>query len=181
MTMNYIKLCLITVLVFVSASVTVQAQSIPFYLNSGQFEDAFYEKLNEVDLFNDLNKENIGSPYYLSIYFADQATAGGTAAEATSVLLAASTLGIIPIVSNEDKTLRFEIWLNRRTYTTYEYTANFSDVSNMWTEGSRAAKIMDPKILKWALGIIDQLKLDIAADPKIALLKSEHQFYFQAE
>ena len=179
--MNYIKLYVVSALVCVSALISVQAENLSFFLNSSQFEDAFYEKVKEVDLFNDLSKDHVGSPYDLTIFFADQATSGGTAAEATSVLLAASTLGIIPIVSNDDKTLRFEIWVNRRTYATYEYTANFSDVSNMWTESARSAKIMDPKILEWALSMIDQLKLDIAADPQIELLKKEHQFYFPTE
>ena len=115
----------------------------------------------------------------MSIYFVNQSTSGGTAATTTSGLLAASTLGIIPIVTNEDKTLRFEIWINRISYASYEYTENFSDVGNLWTMNN--GKKMNPEVLQWALKCIEDLHQKIAQDPKIKEMLAEHAFYFGQE
>ena len=153
----------------------VLAEPLPIFSNNSGVDSALLEKIEKLPFFTDLSRSYYGSPYTLTIRIGDHSTQGGTAAELTSIILAGSTLGVVPVVSNSDVTITYEIWVNRRTYVEYGFTKNFSDVDAFWALDQTE---MDPDVLEWALTTVDEMAAMIDKDPKIAALIEKHEQYY---
>jgi hypothetical protein len=167
---------LTSILLLSLLSVNIQAREpLSIFMNSGDLPVELREKIAKVPFFANLDRNNFGSPYYFTVYISDQATSGGNAAAATSGLLAAVTLGVVPVVSNSDTVVRYEIWINRHRYANYEFSKNFGKVSNIWMEGTQ----MDKNVLAWVLTTVDELEAQINKDPLIDALYKDHDKYFK--
>ena len=141
-------------------------------IQNQQLEDS----VKQIEFFSQIDEKNNGSPVSLIITFTDKATSGGQAAGFTSALLSGSTLGILPVVTNKDITVRYEVILHRRSFTSFEYTENFTDAQNLYSAGQQ--QISD-EALAWIMTTVDKLKEEVEASPELAQLLYEYNYYYQ--
>ena len=166
-------ICALAILIFSSIS---NAQPLPIYLNTSSLDDSLLEKIQSLPFFSEMSNTIFGSPYYFSVRIGNNSTTGGTAAELTSIMLSGSTLGILPVVSNSDITVTYQLWVNRRGYVEYSYTENFSDIDSFWALDSQSG--LEPNVLEWALTTVDDLAQKLEEDPKVIALIAKHEKYF---
>jgi hypothetical protein len=93
-----------------------------------------------------------------------------------SGLLAASSLGILPVSNSGEHAIVYDLVVNGVVLTSYSYQKSFSRVFNIWSEDTTYG--LGQEGLDWALSTTDQFLHDVAGDPKIAELLAEYDYYF---
>ncbi|MFD2165624.1 hypothetical protein ACFSJY_05045 [Thalassotalea euphylliae] len=165
----------ITLLIF---SVTLQSAASPIpamkYVSNVDDEHSF-DVLKSNNAWKNLDKELHGSPFLLVAYMETQETNGGSAAVATSALFSAATLGIIPIVNNNDIVLTFRIRLNNSTVTEHIYTHNVTDANSIWAGPNRE---LNKETKEWLKKSTEKFVSDISTDDQLAEVLKEYEFYF---
>jgi hypothetical protein len=140
--------------------------------------DELFQQLHRNPRFARLSNELIGCPIELHAYPSYKLTSGGKAAGFASVILAAGTLGLLPLVTNGDLTMTYDLVVNGSVLSSYVYRKNFTRSANMYRLNT--AQGLDPAQLDWAKTTADQFLADIARDEKLAGLAAEYEFYFGA-
>lgn len=92
---------------------------------------SFEEKLNGFNAFSNLDKEAVGLPIGIRILKGHRTKADG--AQVSSVILSASTLGLIPIVSNTEFKVRYDVFVQGQTLATYTYQVDSTEIENLWS------------------------------------------------
>lgn len=136
--------------------------------------DAFVARLNQVPYLANAKDSAAGSNITLIVSVAQVPTSGGTAASTTTGLLAASTLGLIPTVENKDISVHYELRANYMTVATFDYSRNFTSVSNIFGEFGK----LPEDARKWVNDSVDTLARDIQANPRLSALQTEYVSYF---
>lgn len=163
-----------------TANAALGAESLPPMM--------YYSTLNGTELFNALkakpgltrlDKESPGSPLFLRVTHSMQPTNGGTAAGLASAMLAGGSLGLLPVVTNNDLVVTYEILVNGTPLTSHAYRENFTQAVNIYT--ANAGGGLEGAPLTWFLGTAERFAADVAKDPKIAELMAEYRYYFGAE
>ncbi|WP_372871249.1 hypothetical protein [Shewanella sp.] len=137
--------------------------------------DALFDKLKATKSLAGIDKENIGTPLRLVVSYKLQPTAGGTAAGLTSALLAGSSLGILPVVTNNDLVLSYDFRVHGKTITRMEYRENFTQAQNMYSNPQGG---LDKDAHAWILSTTEQFLKDLSANQEVATLVEEYNFYF---
>jgi len=180
--MKYLILCIITVFSLSSyadksdSETKVSPNNIPMYYVSNIPNKEFIEKLQQKPLLKGLKTKLYGSPIYFRTTIQNHDTAGGSAGTFFSAMLAGGSLGIIPIVTNKDFVLRYEIFVNGEKLFDHQFTYNVTDVKNMFT-GSNG-NTLDPELFEWASKTIEEVAPMIQKDEKVQKLINEYQYYF---
>jgi len=179
--MKMINRCALALALLLS-SLAVQAVDKPFKLPPLMFfstlDDALLDSLKQKPIFSELDKELYGSPLRIGVIHTFAATAGGSASEATSAILAAGTLGIVPIVSNNDLVVTYTISAHGKKVASFSYTQNFTQASSLYSDVTWSK--MDKNVKAWVLSTVDKFVADAGASPEVRELTSEYEFYFGA-
>lgn len=146
--LNLLKLCFLAGAAVLSMSAISQQDSASLltYEHSGKvYPPVFYvsniedksveDKLGEINAFAALDKKAIGLPIGLRILKGHRTKADGT--QFSSLMLSASTLGIIPVVSNTEFKVRYDVFVQGKSIADYEYILDSTDVNNFWTAAYR--------------------------------------------
>ncbi len=151
--------------------------AIPIYYVSNIPNEEFLAKLKEKPIFSNLKEKLYGSPIYFRTTIQNRHTSGGSAGSFFSVVLAGSTLGLLPIVTNKDFILRYEVFVNGEKLFDQQFTYNQTDVKSLYSdpEGNK----LNPEILEWAKTTIDKVTQSFEKDPKIKQLIEEYNYYFK--
>ena len=149
------------------------------YITSLIEDEKHFEKLQNSTVFGNIKKEMPGAPLRLYAIIHAQSTEGGSASEFSSGLLAATTLGIIPVVKNQDIVMTYRIRINNNTLAEYSYTKNVTDVVSMYNMNK--AQNFDKETQAWIDGTIDLLLEDIKKDRNIIEFIEEFDYYFGEE
>jgi len=143
--------------------------------------DELYARVHASAAFSRIEKDLVGSPIQLRVTHSLQPTAGGQATGVLSAIVAGTTLGLLPVVTNNNLVLTYEILVNGKTVLRYEYQRAFTRAVNMWAERSDKTYGLGEDGLKWALSTADEFVSKAAQDPALRALADEYAFYFGQE
>jgi hypothetical protein len=146
----------------------------------------FFSSLAEDELFDvfkaepgyaALDKELYGSPLKLIVTHTSRPTAGGQAAGVLSAVLSGSTLGLLPIVTNERFVVRYEVMLNGKTVASCSFERTSTRAINIWAAGDADAGLGKDG-MAWLKSTAREAAGKLASDPALAALQQEIRFYF---
>lgn len=144
---------------------------------SSVLSDELFEALKAAPALSALDKELPGSPLTLLVTHTTRTTAGGQAAGLLSAVLSGSTLGLIPVVSNEQLVVRYEVMLNNKVIATYSYDRTATRAINIWAPGDDANGLGKAGV-EWVKSTAKDVAGKLATDPALAALRNEIAFYF---
>lgn len=152
-------------------------QSLPPVLYVSTVDsDELYNRLKQAPSLENMDKESVGNPVRLLISYKFEPTAGGTAAGLTSAILAGGSLGILPMVSNDDLVLTYEFRVHNQVIASFSYRENFTQAKNMYSNAGLYS--LDGKALAWAVGTTERFLADIGKDQALLDLTEEYHYYF---
>ncbi|WP_394496830.1 hypothetical protein [Shewanella sp. ENK2] len=173
------KQVIITIFILLSFMSQLQAEEMELpalhYVSLVDSEE-FYEKLKASPLLAKLDKENIGTPIRLFITYRMENTAGGSAAGFTSAILAGGSLGILPVVTNNDFVLSYEIKVQNEVIASAEYRENFTEATNIHSD--KGLYGLDGEALTWAISTTDTFLSDMENNAELKALVEEYDYYF---
>ena len=138
--------------------------------------EELYKLVKADPRFTQLNSELIGSPVLLRVSHSFEATSGGKAAGLASAILAGSTLGLLPVVMNNDLIINYELVVNGTTLSTYTYRKNFTRSVNIYAKDETYG--LGKEGLAWAKSTVGEFLTAVRDDGKLAELVAEYEFYF---
>jgi|SRR5579862_7712485 hypothetical protein len=146
------------------------------HFNADPLGSDFYDQIQHAPQFQRLDREALGSPIELRVYHTYRINRGGATATG---LLSAATLGILPQVSSGDHTIVYEILVNGTQLASYRYTRSLTHAHNIWS-GADTTFGMGKDGVQWARSTVEVFLKDAAADPRLAALAAEFDYYFGA-
>ncbi|PMN70564.1 hypothetical protein [Enterovibrio norvegicus] len=138
-------------------------------------DDFVVDALNKDSFYQHLDKGVPGTPIRFVTYVERVQTSGGFAAETTSGLLAASTLGLVPILRNKDFKVVFRVLANGKIITEYEYVKNVTDATSLYTFQNTELSD-DLKI--WVVDVLNQTTQKLKRDKVLLDLIAEYKYYY---
>jgi hypothetical protein len=148
----------------------------PMHFVSSLAEDELYTLFKAAPGFSTLDDELYGSPLKLVVTHTSRPTAGGQAAGLLSAVISGSTLGIIPMVTNDHLVVRYEVMLNGKTVTSYSFERTATRAINIWGGGGDYG--LGKAGLEWVKSTATEAAGKLANDPAVAALQREIAFYF---
>ena len=153
----------------------------PMNFYSSVATDELLARLKAVPAFARLEKELYGSPIQVRVTHSLQPTAGGQAAGLLSAIWAGSTLGLLPVVTNNNLVVNYEIRVNGKDVAEYEFSRSFTRAINIWSEKNDPTYGLGQEGIDWVRSTADEFAAKAASDPAVLGLAQEHRFYFGAE
>jgi hypothetical protein len=150
----------------------------PMNFYSSVASDELLERVKAVPAFVRLEKDLYGSPIQVRITHTLQPTAGGQAAGLLSAIWAGSTLGLLPVVTNNNLVLTYEIRVNGKDVTRYDFTRSFTRAINIWSEKNDPTHGLGEEGIAWARSTADEFAAKAAQDAAVQALAKEWQFFF---
>ena len=147
----------------------------PIQFFSSISRDKLLERLKEDPKFANIDNDALGSPIVLQVRHATRMTAGGSASLMTSAILSGSTLGLIPVVSNDDLVVTYEVLVHGIPIASFEYIENFTDADSLYSSNINE---LEGDALEWAEATIETFLQDVENDPKLRNLIDEYRYYF---
>jgi hypothetical protein len=167
-----------TVVMPAPAPVVVDNALPPMNFYASVAGNELYDKIKAAAPFAHVEKELVGSPIQLRVTHSIRPTAGGQAAGLLSAIWAGSTLGLLPVVTNNNFVLTYEIRVNGKEVARYDFQRSFTRAINIWSEKNDATYGLGADGLQWALSTADEFTAKAAQDPALQALKQEYAFYF---
>ena len=172
------SIALVTTLVSMATfAVAEQNPYPPMQFYSSFSKEKLLEELRGEQQFENLDNEALGSAIVISVRHQTRMTAGGSAAAMGSAVLAGSTLGLLPVVSNDDLVITYAISVHGDRIASFEYVENFTDVDSMYDTNINA---LDGPALEWAESTVAMFLSDVQEDGKVRELVEEYRYYFSA-
>jgi hypothetical protein len=128
--------------------------------------------------FAQLDKELLGSPIQVRVTHTLQPTAGGQAAGLLSAIWAGSTLGLLPVVTNNNLVLVYEVRVNGKEITRYDFQRSFTRAIGIWGAQNDPTYGLGEEGLEWAKSTASEFAVKAAQDPALLALAKEWKFYF---
>ena len=147
----------------------------PMRFYSSFSKDTMLEKLRTAQQFENLDNEATGSAIVIQVRHQTRMTAGGSAAALSSAVLAGSTLGLLPVVSNDDLVISYDVLVHGDKIATFEYVENFTEVDSMYDTNFNT---LDGPVLEWAESTVEMFLADLQEDGKVNELVEEYRYYF---
>ncbi|MBP6513633.1 MAG: hypothetical protein KA224_00515 [Steroidobacteraceae bacterium] len=141
--------------------------------------DELFNLIQANPRFAKLSKDLPGSPLMLRVTHSFEMTAGGKAAGLTSAILAGSTLGLLPVVTNNDVAITYEFVVNGVPLSTWVYRRNFTRSQNIFATDTTYG--LGKEGLAWARSTVNEFLAAAAGDAALAALVEEYGFYFPAK
>ena len=141
-------------------------------------EDELYQGVKSVPAFSQLDKDLVGSQIVVVVTHGFKPTAAGQATGFLSALVSGSTLGLIPMVTNNSLVLTYEIRVNGDDIVRRDYERSFTRVQNIWANKDDPTHGLGEEGLEWARTTSAQFAAEAAADPAVLELATEYRYYF---
>ena len=161
----------------VALPVYAQAADVPIMVTTlfnDELETEIITKMQQLSNLSLVANDNYGTPVRLLITNQSEQTAGGTVSGLMSAMLAGGSLGLLPMVTNADQVLTYELRVNGELLARYSYQANFTEAKNIYSDQSK----MDPRVRSFVLSTIDSFATDLAKDASLEPVKADYQYYF---
>lgn len=130
--------------------------------------------------FAALDKELVGSPIQLRITHTLQPTAGGMATGLLSAIWTGGTLGLLPMVTNNNLVLLYEVRVNGKPVVSYSFQRSFTRAINIWAQND-ATYGLGKEGLEWAKSTAGDFVAQASRSPELLALAREYDFYFGPE
>jgi hypothetical protein len=166
-----------TSIIALTGSAAVAGDYPPMVFISSVSEEKLLEAIREVPEFAKIDDEALGSPIVLQVRHFTRMTAGGSAAGFGSAVLSGGTLGIIPIVTNNDLVVKYEFTVHGTPIASFEYEENFTEVESLYDMNTE----LEGEMLAWAEATVDQFIKDINGNADIQAVFDEYRYYFGQE
>jgi hypothetical protein len=150
----------------------------PVFFVTNIEDDSFEEKLDAMASFKAIDKKSVGLPIGLRILKGHRTKQDGT--QFTSLMLSASTLGIIPLVSNTQFKVRYDVFVQGKSIANYEYTMDSTDVDNMWTSAYKDFEIKPTESL-FLHDSLSKFMRELAENEEVQAVFAEYREYFSEE
>ena len=141
-------------------------------------EDELYQGVKSVPAFSQLDKELVGSQIVVVVTHGFKPTAAGQATGFLSALVSGSTLGLIPLVTNNSLVLTYEIRVNGDDIVRRDYERSFTRVQNIWANKDDPTHGLGEEGLEWARTTSAQFATEASTDPAVLELATEYRYYF---
>jgi hypothetical protein len=135
---------------------------------------SFYDQIQGAPQFQKMSREAYGSPIELRVYHTWRISRASVTATG---LLAAATLGIVPMVSSGDHAIVYEVLVNGVLVSSHRYSKSLTHAHNLWS-GADQTFGMGNEGLEWARSTVALFLRDAATDPKLSGLAAEFDYYF---
>jgi len=152
----------------------------PMDFSASVAADPLFAKIKAVPAFSRAEQELPGSPIRLRVTHALLPTAGGQAAGFLSAIVAGSTLGLLPVVTNNNLVLTYEVSVNGKPLLRRDFERAFTRAENIWTAKDDPTYGLGEDGLAWAIETATQFANEAAGHPALAELSREYDFYFAA-
>ncbi len=162
-----------------NAPSTAQENPLPamnFY--SSFAKDTIYDAIKVNPKFSKLDKELVGSPITLRVTHSVRPTSGGQAVGFLSAIISGTSLGLIPMVTNEQFVLRYEILLQGKSVSTYSFERTSTRAINMWSTDTSVEQMLGKDGMEWLKSTVNEFTAKSSNDPELLKIQSEIDFYF---
>lgn len=149
----------------------------PVHFVGGAIGDDIYDKLRQAPRFARLDRETVGSPIELRVYRQLHTTKGNRAKGEMTGLLAASTLGLLPMVLSGEQEIVYEYRVNGYLLSRYSYRKAITRSVHMWG-GKDETRGLGKEGLEWARSTAAQFLQESAEDKALATMLEEYNDYF---
>ena len=136
------------------------------------------EKLEAYKVFKRLDTESIGLPIGVRVlkgYRRKQ-----DAALLSTVMLSASTLGIIPVVSNAEFKVHYDVFVQGKSIAKFKYQIDSTDVDNFW-KGPNAERETKPSEELFIEHTLTKFLTELKDNQEVQAAFSEYWDYFDEE
>lgn len=151
----------------------------PPVLFVSNIEDSGYqEKLEGYNAFEKLDRESVGLPIGVRVLEGYRKKNDGT--QFSTLMLSASTLGLIPVVSNTEFKVRYDVFVQGDVIETFHYKTDSTDMELFWTmnQSDRQTKPAEKLFLEYT---IPQFLHDIKMSDEVQKAFREYTEYFGGE
>jgi hypothetical protein len=93
---------------------------------------------NQYQAFSNIDKEKVGLPIGIRVLKLHRTKNDST--QFSTAMLAASTLGLLPIVSNTEFKVRYDVFAQGEIVSTFTYQVDSTEVSNLWSNANKKNK-----------------------------------------
>lgn len=156
-----------------------QAALPPMRFVSSVASDKLFDALKAQPGMAGLDKDLHGSPLTLLVTHTSAPTAGGQAAGFLSAIISGSTLGIIPMVTNEQLVVRYEVLLNGKPIATHHVQRTATRAISMWAAGDDEQGLGRDG-MAWLLDSAKDAAAALIAAPEVAAVRQEIAYFFPA-
>lgn len=150
----------------------------PMWFVSSVAEDEIAAQFKAIPMFASLDEEMVGSPLVLVVTHTVRPTAGGQAAGLLSAMLSGSTLGLLPVVTNDRLVVRYEVRLNGTSVASYTAERTATRAQSIWTAGSDAHGGLGKAGFEWVKSTATEAAAKLAQDPALLAVRNEIAVYF---
>lgn len=133
------------------------------------------ETLESYDAFSRLDTEAVGLPIGVRVVKGHRTKQDGT--QFSTLMLSASTLGIIPIVSNTEFKVYYDVFVQGKSIKQFKYQVDSTDVDNLWSApyGDREVKPSEAKFIEYTL---PKFMSELRESEEVQLVFEEYREYF---
>ncbi len=136
----------------------------------------FKEKLIAYEAFSKLDSDAVGLPIGVRVLKGHRTKQDGT--QFSTLMLSASTLGIVPVVSNTEFLVYYDVFVQGDSIAQFKYQVDSKDVSNMWTmdHGEREVKPAEEMFMEQTM---NQFLVDLKTSEVVQNVFEEYWEYFE--
>ena len=98
-----------------------------------------------------------------------------------SAIWAGSTLGLLPVVTNNNLVLTYEVRVNGKELARYDFERSFTRAINIWAEKNDPTYGLGAEGFEWVKSTVTEFTTKAAQDPNLLALAREYSFYFGKE
>jgi len=156
-----------------------EGKTYPPVLFQTNIEDkAFQSLLEKTGAFERLDNEAIGLP--IGLLVRKNLRMKSDAKGISSILLSASTLGLVPVMSNKEFSVRYDIFLQGKSIADFSYEMTTGDVENLWKgAGAAGRQELKPEEEIFMEHSINSFLNDLKTKQEVLDVFAEYDLYFR--
>lgn len=147
----------------------------PVFFVTNVDDKSVKSKMLQYEAFFALDEKAVGLPIGVRVLKGHRTKQDGT--QASTLMLSASTLGIIPIVSNTEFKVRYDVFVQGKSIESFEYTMDSTDVDNLWTSAYKEHET-SPTEEQFLLDTIPQFLKELRESEVVQQTFEEYWEYF---
>jgi len=136
---------------------------------------SFKEKLASYDAFQKIDAESVGLPIGVRVLKGRRTKADGT--QFSTLMLSATTLGLIPVVSNTEFKVRYDVFVLGRSIAEFNYQTDSTEANSLWAgpPGSGPNKPSEDLFMEYTLS---QFLKELKDHKEVQEIFAEYHEYF---
>ena len=150
---------------------------IPIELIAIFDEGNLKDELSQITFLSDLDENYDDSPIALIVSLVNRDRSLEGAVGFTSLMITSGTLGLVPVVTNNDLIVRYELILHGSVISRHEFAENFRGADMIWDNGPNEPALTEA-MMAWISSTVPLLKEAYDNDEGLAQLTRDYNYYF---